>query len=88
MEIESRVTQITVFPKESTIFCEDALHVAIDYEAAGEFVVLKSYADDCGQIRINKEEWPVLREVIDKMISECKAVRHPAHVAVQDTGRA
>lgn len=72
-EYETRITQLTVAPHGAPIFSEMSTTVTIDDEAAGEFVVVEQSARDApGKIALGPDEWPVLREAIDKMIKECR----------------
>lgn len=73
MEYEARVTAITVTGKGEPIYSESATTVRIDDEEAGEFLVI-SQSPDSGtkEIRINPEEWPTLRDAIDKMHTYCR----------------
>ena len=75
MKYISRVTSFVVLPDEDSIFSENATTVRIVDEAAGEFVeVEQSGRSDVGKICINPEEWDVLRDVIDRMIENCKDI--------------
>ena len=69
-----RTTQLTVAPEREPVFSELAFTVTLDDEAAGEFVVLRTneVRNDNGAISINPEEWPELREAIDRMMQECR----------------
>lgn len=63
-----RTTQLTVTP--DTTFNENAYVVEIDDEATGEYVTVSELRT--GQkVAINPEDWPMLREAIDKLIQEC-----------------
>jgi len=66
---EARTTQITLTPKGAAIFSEYAVHIRIVDEAAGEFVEV---AQEEGKIRIDREEWPHLRDAIEGMVAHCK----------------
>jgi len=62
-----------VVPPGLPIFDERATEIRIVDEAGGEFVsVRQSRADGAGEIRIDVDEWPTMREAIDKMIRECR----------------
>jgi hypothetical protein len=65
----TRVTRLHVLPEGEPLFSEQAFTVEIDDEAGGEFVVVR---DRDGEIRLNAEEWPALREAIDRMVKECR----------------
>lgn len=70
---EIRTTALTVAPEGEPTFSEMATTVAICDEAAGEFVEVKQRGRvDIGKIQINPEEWPSLREAIDRMIKACR----------------
>lgn len=67
-----RTTQIMVHPAENdTILSEMATRVSIDDEGGGEFV--KAEQTNTGSILINPDEWPAIREAIDRMVSECRS---------------
>jgi len=70
MTQSTRVTRLHVLPEGEPLFDERGFSVEIDDEAGGEFVVVS----DCdGKIRLNAEEWPALREAIDRMVKECRS---------------
>lgn len=70
---EIRTTALTVAPEGEPTFSEMATTVAICDEAAGEFVEVTQHGRvDIGKIQINPEEWPVIREAIDRLIYECR----------------
>jgi hypothetical protein len=73
MEYEVRTTAVIVVPKGEPIFAEGATTVMIDDEATGEFLVL-TQSDDSGDqsIRIDPEEWPTLRDAINRMHMQCR----------------
>ena len=73
MKYETRVTALVVLPVGQPTFSEMATTVEIADEAAGEFVEVKQRGRvDIGKIQINPEEWPSLREAIDRLIAECR----------------
>ena len=70
---EARVISVSVQPQDEPIFSEMATMVTIVDEAAGEFVeVSQSGRADLGKIAINPEEWPELRDAIQRMVNSCK----------------
>ena len=74
-EIETRVVKVMIAPKSERIFSEMATFVEIDDEAAGEFVKVSQPITDRSAefaVFINKDEWPHIRDAIDKMIKECR----------------
>ncbi len=72
MKYITRKTQITVLPEGEPLFSEMATTVSITDEAGGEYVEVEQEGKLVGKIRINPEEWPALRAVIDSMIADCK----------------
>lgn len=73
MEYEVRTTAVIVVPKGEPIFSEAATTVRIDDEAAGEFLVLEQSDDDrTHTVKISPEEWPTLRDAIDRMHTQCR----------------
>jgi len=73
MDYEIRVTELVVLPVGQPTYSEMATTVVIVDEAAGEFVeVVQHWRADPGKIMINPEEWPAIREAIDRLIAECR----------------
>ena len=72
MNYETRITRMATVPQGEELFSEQATEIEIVNEASGEFVVVQQNCEGYGKIGINPEEWPVLREAIDKMIKECR----------------
>lgn len=71
--ITTRVIEMAVLPDNDPIFSEMCTRIAIDDEAAGEYVVVRqSCGGNDNEIRINPEEWTELRAAIDHMIGECR----------------
>ena len=71
--MKTRTTQLTVAPDGQPIYSEQAFTVTIDDEAGGEFVLIRSNLETLpsGTISVSPDEWPALREAIERMISEC-----------------
>ena len=67
MNMEPRVTTITIVPKGEPIFDERGFTVSIDDEAGGEFVTVRNN-DGPGEVRIDANDWPILSEVITGLI--------------------
>lgn len=68
-----RVTQLTVVPDGKPIFDESATMIEITDEGGGEFLIIRQPGASEGQIRLDAEEWPTIREAIERMICEVKA---------------
>lgn len=64
-----RTTALTVVPEDASLFSGRATTVNVVNEAAGEFVEVEQ---ESGKIQINPDEWPTLREAVDRMIAECR----------------
>lgn len=78
MQYEIRTTGLTVVPPGLPIFDERATEIRIVDEAGGEFVsVRQSREDGAGEIRIDVDEWPTLREAIERMVGECRDEDEP-----------
>jgi hypothetical protein len=72
-EYDTRVTAITVAPQGQPIYSEQATQVNIVDETGGEFVeVCQSGRTDLGKIAIMPEEWPALRDAVNKLINGCR----------------
>ena len=74
MNYENRVTEITILPANEPLFCERATKVRIDDEAAGEFLIVSQCHDSIkpGEIAIESDEWPAIRDVIDSMVAKLR----------------
>ena len=72
-QYEIRITGLTVAPKGKPIFDESATEIRIMDESGGEFVEVRQFRGGAGELRIDPEEWPTLREAIDRMIGECRS---------------
>lgn len=75
MSMVERITQITLAPDGKPIFSESAFVVQIEDDACGEFLSVKCHDDQCaaGQLRLDPQEWPALRDAIERMVKECRA---------------
>lgn len=73
-ELEVRVTSLTVAPVGAELFDERATEVRIVDEAGGEFVEVEQRALRLkpGMIQVDPNEWPALRDAIDRMVAECR----------------
>ena len=73
MIYQTRTISIAVMPTDDPIYSETVTTVSIEDESGGEFVIVdQSSGGNYGKIAINPEEWPTLRNAIDKMINECR----------------
>ena len=74
MTHEKRITRVTIAPEGADMVDEMAMHVEIEDEGAGEYVVVISNEGRArpGVVSINPDEWPLLRETIDEMIARCR----------------
>ena len=73
-EYEIRVRSLIVLPKGREIFSDGITIVELDDESGGEFVVVRQpHNDERGEIRIDPDEWPVLRDAIDRLVKECRS---------------
>jgi hypothetical protein len=68
-----RVTQLTVVSDGKPIFDELATQVEITDEGGGEFLIIRQTGVVGRQIRLDANEWPTIREAIERMIDEVKA---------------
>ena len=68
-----RVTRLTIVPDGEPIFSEQATHVEIEDEAAGEFVKVTQQIGNASDaemrsIRIDPTEWPAIRHAIEQLL--------------------
>lgn len=74
MELEERITALTLSPKGEPLFSEYITSVSIDDEAGGEFVRIQQFPEgDVEEIRIDPAEWPAIRSAVDKMVAACRS---------------
>jgi len=72
-DYEIRTTKLVVSPKGEEVYSEMCTFVELTDEAAGEFVMVsQSGRTDIGKIAISPEEWPALRDAINRMIAQCR----------------
>lgn len=78
MTLEARTTRITIAPPGEPLFSERATVVEIQDEAGGEFVVISQDMPShgwTGKLAFEPNEWPVIRDAIDRMIADCREDR-------------
>jgi hypothetical protein len=68
---ESRATEWIVCKVNGTIFHDGNIRVRIEDEDAGEFVVVDSL-DENGKVRINPDEWPMVKSTIQRAVELCR----------------
>jgi len=74
MTYELRIISMTVGPLGQPTYSEMTTTVTIVDECGGEFVEVKQHGTtDIRKIAINPEEWPILRDTIERMIAMCRA---------------
>ena len=67
-EYETLLSSITVKPKGAPIFSENATVICLEDMAAGTFVTV---SQDGSKIGITVEEWPHIRDAIERIIALC-----------------
>jgi hypothetical protein len=69
-EYETRVTRLTVNVVGDPIFSEQATHIELIDNAAGEHVRVTQDTDDAkaGRIHIAAEEWPHIKAAIEQLL--------------------
>lgn len=73
MTMETRITSLIVLPEGEPIFSERATIVRIEDEAGGEYIVVSQDSiPGRGNVAINPEEWPDIRDAIERMMKECR----------------
>ena len=74
MSYRVRVTERVILPYNEPVFSESATVVRIDNEAAGDYIKVKQCHEgaEVGVVCFDKESWPLIRDVIDKMMQECE----------------
>ena len=67
-EYETMLSSITVRPKGQPIYSDGVTVISLDDECGGMFVAV---SQDESRIGITVEEWPHIRDAIDRMIAIC-----------------
>lgn len=72
--METRTLSVIVLPDNARIFDEKATVISIEDEAAGEYVKVHQCHDatEDGTILIDPNEWPAIRDAIERMIGQCR----------------
>ena len=66
-----KIITVMVKPIDAPIFDERGTIITIVDEAAGEFLEITQNTDE-KTVRIDREEWPMIRAAIDKMVNSLK----------------
>ena len=69
MNYETRTTKMIVGVKGEQIFDDSVTEIEIVDEAAGEFLEI---SQDDVKLRFDAEEWPHVRDAIEKMFKLCR----------------
>ncbi len=73
MPYETRIMELLVGPEGAPSHSDMATSVSITDEGGGEFVeVEQSGGPGIGKISIARDEWPALRDAIDRLIADCR----------------
>ena len=66
---------LIVKPTTEPIFSEMATTIGIEDEAGGCFVVVSQEGGEgIGKIHIDREEWPQIRDAVEKMFTICDQI--------------
>lgn len=68
MPYEVLTHSLIVVPEGDPIYSETATTVRLVDEAAGMFVEVEQHGRDVDKIAIDPEEWPAIRDAIDRMM--------------------
>lgn len=72
-EFEKRTIKIAVLPKGKPLLDEQATFIEIMDEAGGEFLEISQSSGSREQsIRLDDEEWPLVRDAIEELAKEIK----------------
>jgi len=70
MTLETIVGSLIVKPHKEPIFSEQATIIALEDEAAGLYVTV-TQTHGHPKIAITAEEWPAIKEAIERMLEVC-----------------
>jgi len=72
MQYERITKSIMVKPPNEPIFSEIATEITLEDEAAGLFVsIIQRHGDGEQKVSICKEEWPLIRQAVDDLMTVC-----------------
>lgn len=72
MKYIKRTIKWTIVGDKQPLFDELATDIEIVDEAGGEFVEVTQHLEGSGNIKIDLEEWPAIREAIDCAVKLCR----------------
>jgi hypothetical protein len=71
MDYETLVCEVRIVPKGKAIFEDTAVIIRREDHAAGEFITISGPEGETF-VPIDRLEWPVVRNAIDKMVGELR----------------
>lgn len=71
-QYETRIVSVMVVPVGQPTYSEAATEVRIVAEVGSEYVEVEQEGKEVGKVCITSQEWPALREAIDRMIAACR----------------
>lgn len=79
MNYIQRPLSIIILPEGENIFCETATTITIADDSAGKFLKISQCNDEIekGEISVEIEEWPTIRDGIDFMFNEIAKHQKP-----------
>ena len=87
MTMETRITSLIVLPEGEPIFSELATIVRIEDESGGEYIIVsQDSVPGRGNVAINPEEWPDIRDAIERMMKECRPINALANAPASAGG--
>ena len=69
IEYEARLIGVVVVPEGKPLYADTVTRIEIDDETGGEFVKV---TQNRGSVGIDPDEWPAVREAIDRAIRDCR----------------
>lgn len=75
-EIHTTIMKIAISTgDDAPAFGETAVHVEIDDDAGGPYIVLSTpVAREEGGVAINPDEWPAVKAAVERLLVECAAI--------------
>ncbi len=74
MSYKTRPVKMMIHREADGILSEMSTFIEVADEGAGEFLVIfqENNHSEKGKVGIEAEEWPVIRDTIEKMLKECR----------------
>ena len=68
-QFDTRIVSLAIGPKDAEVYDERVTVVRIETEGGGEYIKICHGEHEIG---IDPDEWPYVRDAVNRMIKECR----------------